>query len=289
MALRHATSIAVIGGIGWLISRLIHASEEVLTARHRIEQADNLQARAVVTQLRLLRRVAVVLVYFLTAAAIVMTFPSIRQIGTSLLASAGIAGIVVGLAARPTLSSLIAGIQLALTQPIRIDDVVIIDGEWGRIEEVTTTYVVVRIWDQRRLIVPLSRFIESPFQNWTRRTAELIGTVFVHVDYTVPVDEVRREVKRILEESGMWDGKVWNVQVTDATERTVQLRVLVSAPDSGVAWNLRCHVREKLIEYLRKHHPQSLPRTRAEVDGLREARLLEGAASPAGKGSTSRP
>ncbi len=155
--------------------------------------------------------------------------------------------------------------QIALTQPIRLDDVVVIDGEWGRIEEITTTYVVVRIWDQRRLVVPFSRIIDQPFQNWTRTTADILGAVYLYTDYTVPVEEVRQELKRILDATDMWDGNVWTLQVTDATERTVELRALMSAPDSGTAWNLRCHVREKLIEFLQQAYPNSLPRTRAEI------------------------
>jgi small-conductance mechanosensitive channel len=162
-------------------------------------------------------------------------------------------------------ANLLAGLQLALTQPIRIDDVVIVEGEWGRIEEIRNTFVVVRIWDLRRLVVPLSHFIEKPFQNWTRVTADLLGTVFVHVDYTTPVEQVRSELKAILDTTPMWDGKVWNLQVTEASERTIQLRALMSAPDASTAWDLRCHVRERLLDYLQRAHPQALPRSRAEV------------------------
>jgi small-conductance mechanosensitive channel len=159
-------------------------------------------------------------------------------------------------------------VQIAFSQPIRLDDVVIVEGEWGWIEEITTTYVVVRIWDLRRLVVPLSYFIEKPFQNWTRNTADLLGTVFLYTDYTVPVDEVRQELHRILEASKMWDGKVWGLQVTNASEHTVELRALMSSPGSSQAWDLRCYVREKLIAYLQQNHPQSLPRARAEITGL---------------------
>jgi hypothetical protein len=194
-----------------------------------------------------------------------VTFPSIREIGTSLLASAGLAGLVVGLAARPTLANLLAGLQIALTEPIRLDDVVIVEGEWGKVEEITTTYVVVRIWDLRRLIVPLSQFIEKPFQNWTRQTADLLGTVFVYTDYSVSVDAVRQKLLEILQLSGMWDGKVWGLQVTNATDHTMELRALMSAPDSSRAWDLRCHVREKLIEHLQNRYPQSLPQTRVHL------------------------
>jgi hypothetical protein len=169
------------------------------------------------------------------------------------------------MAARPALSNLIAGIQIALTQPIRIEDVVIVENEWGWIEEIGTTYVVVRIWDLRRLVVPLSYFIEQPFQNWTRRTTDLLGTVTVYVDYTVPVDEVRRELLRTLQSSGLWDGKAWGLQVTEASEQTVGLRALMSAPDSGRVWDLRCYVRERLIAFLQERYPEHLPKTRAEI------------------------
>jgi small-conductance mechanosensitive channel len=197
-----------------------------------------------------------------------MSFPSIRQIGASLLASAGLAGLVIGLAARPVIANLLAGIQLALSGPMRLDDVVIIEGEWGRIEEITTTYIVVRIWDLRRLVVPLSYFIEKPFQNWTRSSSDLLGTVFLYTDYTVPVDEVRKELLRILDGAELWDRKVANLQVTDAKERTLELRALMSASDSGKAWDLRCQVREALVGFLQRNYPQSLPKVRAEVEGL---------------------
>lgn len=194
-----------------------------------------------------------------------MTFPSIRHLGESLFASAGLAALVAGLAARSTFSNLIAGVQIAFTQPMRLDDVVIVEGEWGWIEEIRTTYVVVRIWDLRRLIVPLSYFIEKPFQNWTRQTADLLGTVFLYTDYTVPVEEVRQEIHRVLESSKRWDGKVWGMQVTNASERSMELRALMSAPNASVAFELRCFVREKLIQFLQEKYPQSLPKTRAEL------------------------
>ena len=239
-----------------------------LAARYRIDIQDNLRARKIRTQVEVLHRIGIVVIGFVALATILMTFPSVRNVGTSLFASAGVAGLIIGLSARSTLANLIAGLQLALTEPIRLEDVVIVEGEWGWIEEIGTTYVVVRIWDLRRLVVPLSYFIEKPFQNWTRRTANLLGTVHLHADYTVPVAEVREELHRILEASPLWDGKVWNLQVTDASEQTVELRALMSAADSGKAWDLRCEVREKLIGFLQAQHPGCLPRTRAEVRGL---------------------
>ena len=194
-----------------------------------------------------------------------MTFSAVRQIGVSILASAGILGVVLGFAAQKTLGNLIAGIQIALAQPIRLDDAVVVENEWGWIEEITLTYVVVRIWDLRRLVLPISYFIEKPFQNWTRNSADILGSVFIYADYTVPVEEVRAELGRILKESPHWDKKVNVLQVTDATEHTVKLRALMSAADSPTAWNLRCETREKLLEFLQKKYPQSLPRTRVEL------------------------
>jgi small-conductance mechanosensitive channel len=207
----------------------------------------------------------IVVVGLLTLAAILMTFEKVRYLGTSILASAGIAGLIVGFAAQRSIATLLAGIQIAITQPIRIDDVVIVENEWGRIEEITLTYVVVRIWDLRRLILPITYFLEKPFQNWTRVSADILGTIFLYVDYTVPVEAVRAEFRRILEKSGKWDGRVSVLQVTNTTERTVELRALVSATDSSSAWELRCHVREKLIEFLQKNYPHALPRLRAEI------------------------
>jgi small-conductance mechanosensitive channel len=260
--LQHLVVLGLIGVAAWLCMRLLDAVAETVGVTYRVDVKDNLRARKIETQVQLLRRIATVLVAVVAGSLMLMTFPSIRHVGITLFASAGLAGLVAGMAARSTLSNLLAGVQIALTEPIRIDDVVIVDGEWGRIEEIGTTYVVVRIWDLRRLVVPLSYFIEHPFQNWTRVTADLLGTVFVYADYTVPVEEVRVELRRILQASGMWDGKVWGLQVTDATEHTIQLRALMSAPDSGSAWDLRCHVREKLIAFLQLRHPESLPRLR---------------------------
>jgi small-conductance mechanosensitive channel len=265
--IQHGFGLALIAAVAWLVIAMIDVVEDVVRSRYDVETADNLAARQVRTKTLMLRRVVVIIVSIVALGLMLMTFPAIRRFGTSLLASAGVAGLIVGLAARETLSNLLAGIQVALTEPIRLDDVVIVEGEWGRIEEIRMTYVVVSIWDERRLIVPLSYFIEKPFQNWTRKTANILGTVFLYVDYSVPVDDVRARLHGILKDSGLWDGKVWNLQVTDATERTMQLRALMSAPDASTAWDLRCHVRERLIDYLQRRHPESLPRTRAEIKG----------------------
>lgn len=264
-------SIALIAAITWLVIRVVGVIDDVILAHYDVSVRDNLEARRVQTQTRVVSRTIMILVGGIGFSTILMTFPPIRQIGASLLASAGIAGLIAGLAARPTISNLIAGLQIALTQPIRLDDVVVIEGEWGRIEEITSTYVVVRIWDQRRLIVPLQQIIDSPFQNWTRSSADILGTVYIYTDYTVPVDEVREHLSAVVEGRDDWDGRVCQLVVTDAKEHTLELRALVSAADSGKAWDLRCHVREKLIEYLQREHPECLPRTRAELQGAGSA------------------
>ena len=266
--IQHLVVLGMIASIAWLLVSFVSVFEDVISQTYRVDVADNLRARKLQTQVQVLRRIGVVVISIITLSIMLMTFPSIRQFGVSLFASAGLAGLVVAMAARPTLASLIAGVQIALTEPIRLEDVVIVEGEWGWIEEISTTYVVVRIWDLRRLVVPLSYFLDHPFQNWTRKTADILGTVFVYTDYTVPVDEVRQELLRILKTSDLWDGKVWNVQVTNATERTVELRALMSSADSGKAWDLRCYVREKLIGFLQEKYPQSLPRMRAELNRL---------------------
>jgi small-conductance mechanosensitive channel len=262
---RHVVGLGVIASIAWVIILLAEVFGDALYARYRTDIADNLTARRMRTQIAVLRRIFTILVVVITAAIMLMTFPAIHQLGTSLLASAGIAGIVVGMAMKSTLSSLIAGLQIALTQPIRIDDVVIVNGEYGWIEEILTTYVVVRTWDLRRLVVPLSYFIENVFQNWTRQTSDLLAYVYIYVDYTVPVEELRQEFRRILESTPLWDKKVCVLQVTDASEHAMQIRALTSASDSSKAWDLRCLVREKLIQFQQEKYPNSLPKARAEI------------------------
>lgn len=265
---RHAVGLGLIAAIGWLSVSALGVLEDVVAVHYRMDVKDNLRARKVHTQVSVIKRILYVVIVVITIAVMLMTFPSVRQVGQSLFASAGVAALLAGLAARSTFSSLIAGLQIALTEPIRLDDVVIVDGEWGRIEKITTTYVVVKIWDERRMVVPLSRFIEQPFQNWTLENSNLLGTVFLHTDYTVPVEAVRTELRRILQSTALWDGRVWGLQVTDSTERTMQLRALMSAANSSLAFDLRCLVREKLIEFLQAEYPESLPRSRAEIHGL---------------------
>jgi small-conductance mechanosensitive channel len=265
---RHIIALGMIASVAWLLIILIDVFEDAVADKYKISVADNLRARKIQTQIHVLRRTAIVVACIVAFSVMLMTFPSIRQFGVSLFASAGIAGLIIGMAARPTLSSLLAGLQIALTEPIRLDDVVIVEGEWGWIEEIATTYVVVRIWDLRRLVVPVSYFIEHPFQNWTRVTADLLVTVFLYTDYTVPVEEVRQELHRILKTTDLWDGKAWGLQVTGASGHTVELRALMSATDSSKAWDLRCLVREKLITFLQQKYPQSLPRTRVEMEQI---------------------
>jgi small-conductance mechanosensitive channel len=263
---RQAFGIASIAVVAWLLIRVTSALSAIVLLRFQIDVKDNRRARGVHTQMDVLRRLLTVAIIVVALASILMTFPRVHQLGATLLASAGIAGIILGLAAQKTLGNLIAGLQIVFTQPLRIDDVVIVEGEWGRIEEITLTYVVVRIWDLRRLIVPITYFIEKPFQNWTRVSADLLAAVSLYVDYTVPVEAVRAELSRILAGSDLWDRKVNVLQVTNATDRVVEVRALMSAANSGAAWDLRCLVREKLIEFLRAQYPRALPRTRAELE-----------------------
>ena len=264
--LQHAIVLWIIAGLSWLAVRIVYIIRDIILGRYDIDEKDNLRARRLYTQIRVIQRVVTAVIVIIAISAMLMTFAEVRKLGVSLLASAGVIGIILGLAAQKTLGNLFTGIQIAMAQPIRLDDVVIVENEWGRIEEITLTYVVVRIWDLRRLIVPITYFVENPFQNWTRISADLLGTVFIYADYRLPVQPVRDELKRILDSSPLWDKKVWNLQVTDASDRTMQLRALMSAGDSSSAWDLRCAVREKLIDFLQKNYPDYLPRVRLELD-----------------------
>jgi small-conductance mechanosensitive channel len=260
--LRHIVALVMIGATAWLAINLTAVFDDFMSSKFKIDVSDN-SWRGGSTRDRLIKhcdhRILIVAV-----SAMLMTFPSIKHIGISLFASAGVAGLIAGMAARPVLSNVIAGIQIAMTETIRIDDVVVLEKELGQIEEIGTTNVVVRLWDFRRLVVPLSYFIERPFENWTHTTSDILATVFLYTDYSVPVEEVRVEFHRLLQTSGMWDGKTWSLQVTNATERAMELRALMSAPDSATAWNLRCHIREKLIWFLQERYPQGVPRIRAD-------------------------
>jgi small-conductance mechanosensitive channel len=265
VAVRGALVVAFVVLVGWVALIAVGMAADLYVNRFNIQTDDNLLARRHVTQVHILHRAAQTLIVVITLGAALMTFETVRQYGVSLFASAGVAGLVVALAARPVLANLIAGVQIAVTQPIRIDDAVVVEGEWGWIEEITSTYIVVRLWDWRRLIVPLTHFIEKPFQNWTRENAAIIGSVLIHADYTVPVERVRQKLTEIVKESPLWDGQVVNLQVTEAKPSTVELRALVSAKTSPQAWDLRCAVREKLIAFLQKEYPHALPRFRTEL------------------------
>lgn len=270
----HVLALVVIAATAWIVILLVSGVEEHLQVRHPVNVPNNYIARRVRTQATVMKRVLVLFIGTVALSLALMTFPHIRQLGTSLLASAGVAGLVVGLAAKPVVEALLGGIQIALTQPIEIDDVVIVDNEWGWIEDICATYVVVKTWDLRRLIVPFSTFLQEPFQNWTRRSSDLMGTVMVYADYTVPVQAVREELDRIVHATDKWDGRVCVLQVTDATDRTIEMRALVSASDSSILWDLRVLVREKLIEFLQREHAECLPRHRLEMpshDGHRAA------------------
>ena len=255
-------AVAVIGLIGWAAIVALHIAADLYLRRFRLDIDDNLLARKHNTQVRVLARTVDVLLIMLTLSAALMTFPAVRQYGVSLFASAGVAGIVAGLAARPVLSNLMAGVQLAMTQPIRLYDAVIVENEYGTIEEITSTYVVVKLWDLRRMIVPLTYFIEKPFQNWTRENSSLIGNVMMYLDYRAPVGIIRQKFRDIVKESKLWDGQTAALQITDFKEGTMELRLLMSARSSGAAFDLRCEVREKLIDFIQHEHPEALPHSR---------------------------
>lgn len=250
--------------VAWLIVKLTYVFEDLILSRFRIEP-DPFKTRKIATQIQILRKVVAAIVAITALAIILMSFERVRYLGTSILASAGIIGIIVGIAAQRSIGSLIAGLQIAITEPVRIGDAVVVENEWGVIEEINLTYVVVQLWDLRRLILPISYFLEKPFQNWTRRSVDLLATVFIYVDYGVPVASVREEFHRILERSNLWDRRTWALDLTNATERSMELRALMSAVDSANAWNLRCLVREKLIEFIQKNFPDGFPKVRTEV------------------------
>jgi small-conductance mechanosensitive channel len=269
-------NVAFIALLGWIAITAVQIGSQIYLRQFKLDAEDNLLARKHVTQVGILKRAADILIVIMTIATAMMSFEQVRQYGVSLFASAGVAGLAIGLAARPLLSNLIAGVQIAMAQPIRLDDVVFLEGEYGTIEEITTTYVVIKLWDWRRMVVPLSYFIEKPFQNWTRETSALIGSVFLYVDYTVPVEKLRERLMEIARASPLWDGRVVVLQVSDATkDNTVELRALLSARSAPAAWDLRCEVREKLIAYLQDEYPDALPRTRQEFVGQREGHHTE--------------
>ncbi len=262
----HAVDLVTIGVSAWLIGALVLVVEDRALQRFRTDVRDNRLARRVHTQIQVIRRVTVVVVAVIAVGGMLVTFPAARAAGRSLLLSAGVVGVLAGLAAQSLLANTLAGIQLAFSGAVRIDDVVVVEGEWGHVEEITLTYVVVRIWDDRRLVLPTSYFASKPFENWTRDDSAVLGTVEVDLDWMVPVAEIREELQRVVSGSELWDGRVCVLQVTDATGANVRVRGLVSAGDAPTLWDLRCLVRERLVEWVRDRHPQAIPRVRAELD-----------------------
>ncbi|HAD97391.1 MAG TPA: mechanosensitive ion channel protein MscS [Cryomorphaceae bacterium] len=249
----------------WVLIEVTSLLKRQILKRYDLAQEDNLDARKLHTQLNLLEKVVIFVIILIAVAFIMLSIDGIRQIGIGIFASAGVAGIIIGLSAQKVVGALLAGIQIAITQPFRLDDAVVVEGEWGWIEEINLTYVVVRIWDKRRLVLPSTYFLEKPFQNWTRTTADITGTVFLYTDYNVPFNKLREELTRLLEGTPLWDKKVNVLQVTDSKEATVEVRILVSARNSPTAWDLRVYIREKMIEFIQKNYPDSLPRTRVSL------------------------
>ena len=256
--------------IAWLSIIFLRKGKRLFLNQYDLSAEDNLDARKMYTQINLLEKVIVFIILLLATAFILLSFDGIKKIGYGIFASAGLAGIIIGLSAQKVVGALLAGIQIAITQPFRIDDAVVVENEWGWIEEINLTYVVIRLWDKRRLVLPSTYFLEKPFQNWTRTSADIIGTVFIHTDYTVPFDAMREELTRILENTPLWDKQVKVLQVTDAKDNTVESRILVSAKNSPTAWDLRVLVREKMIEFIQKNYPDSLPRTRVYLEDTKE-------------------
>jgi len=254
-----AAGIAIVISACWLLTRALLVGEEILFWRLRIDVADNRRVRRARTQITLVRRVLGVVVVLIALATVLMSFPQLRTFGASLLASAGVAGIIAGLAAQTTMSNMFAGLQLAFTDAVRIDDVVVVEDEWGWIEEITLTYVVIHVWDERRLVLPTNYFVTNPFQNWTRNHARILGAVVLYLDYATPLTELREYTEKVIKASPLWDQQAWVLQVTDTTETTMVVRVLASAPDGPKAWDLRCDIREALLAWLQEHHPQALP------------------------------
>jgi small-conductance mechanosensitive channel len=250
--------------VGWIALATLRALVHAMELKADITVADNLRARRRRTRLTIFSRIATFIIIFITVGLMLLSIPGVRDVGVTLMASAGLAGLAVGAAAQPALKSLIAGLQMALTEPIRIDDVVIIDGEWGRIEDIRTTYVVVRVWDERRLVVPTTKFLEETFQNWTRDGAQLLGTVFLHLDPLTDIAPLRAEFERQIKAQSLWDGRVQVVQVTETSADSIEVRLLMSAKDAGAAFDLRCAIREGMLAWIRENQPEAIVRRRIE-------------------------
>lgn len=263
---QHAATIAVIAAVSFLLQRLLAVAVETTLVRIKVDTPDNRRARKLRTQVTALRRLGTSVIVVIAGAAILMTFDAMRAYGASVLASAGVAGLVAGLAAQTMLSNVFAGLQLVFTDALRIDDVVVVEGEWGRVEELTLTYVVVHLWDERRLVLPATYFNTTPFQNWTRTESRVLGSVMLYLDPATPIAALRDKAQQVIEANPLWDQRDWVLQVVDMTERTIVVRVLASAADAPSAWDLRCDVREELLSWLRDHHPEALPRVRARLE-----------------------
>ncbi|WP_051291179.1 mechanosensitive ion channel family protein [Pedobacter glucosidilyticus] len=265
-----SVEIAFIIGFAYLLINIINIIQDFVLHSYSLQKDDNLRERRILTQLQFIRKFFVAFIIILTIAAVLFSFEGMRKIGAGLLTGVGIGGIIIGFAAQKSLGNLLAGFQIAFTQPIRIDDVLVVENEWGRVEEITLTYVVLHIWDQRRLILPINYFIEKPFQNWTRTSSDILGTVFIYTDYNIPLDALRQEFIRLLNDTPLWDKKVQIIQVTDAKEQTIEIRALMSAGNSSKAFDLRCYIRENLIDFIQKNYPDSLPKLRASFSSESE-------------------
>ncbi|MCC9192306.1 mechanosensitive ion channel family protein [Arthrobacter sp. zg-Y916] len=264
--------IGLIAALAWLAVVTLLIVEAIILTKYDTDTKDNRRVRRLKTQVILGRRVAVALVITVAVACVLLTIEEVRALGAGLLASAGLLSIVAGLAVQSTLGNVFAGLQLAFTDAIRVDDVVVVEGQWGTIEEITMTYVVVHIWDDRRLILPSTYFTSTPFENWTRTQSAILGTVELDLDWDAPIGELRSELKRVLAGTDLWDGRTGVLQITDAIKGLVRVRILVSAPDSGTLFDLRCLVRESMVSFLQQNHPAALPRQRFEAleGGVRE-------------------
>ena len=269
--------LLLIMSFGFILIRVVKLFEDYITIHYDITKTDNLKERKVRTQIHFIRKVLILIIVLLTIAAVLLSFESLRKVGAGLLTGVGVGGIIIGFAAQKSLGNLLAGFQIALTQSIRIDDVLVVEGEWGRVEDITLTYVVLKIWDERRLILPITYFIEKPFQNWTRIGSAITGTVFIHMDYSLPLEPLRKEFIKLLENNPLWDGRIKAMQVTDAKEHSMEIRALMSARNSSDAFDLRCHIREKLIAFIQETYPQSLPQYRLRENtqvGIRSSDLI---------------
>lgn len=260
-----ASSIIIIIAITWTLIISLKIAKKRYLLNYDINSADNLQARKLFTQFNVLERIVIFIIIVLAIAIILMLFDGVRRVGISVFASAGILGIIIGFAAQKAIGTLLAGLQIAIAQPIRLDDVLVVEGEWGWVEEIALTFVVLRLWDKRRLVLPTTYFIEKPFQNWTRENSEILGTVYIYTDYNIPFDELRTELTRLLESTKLWDKKVNVLQVTDSKQNYIELRALMSARNSPEAWDLRVYIREKLITFIQQNYPESLPKSRIKI------------------------